>query len=340
MGKHRKLFTIFLMIGLSAIFLFLGFSNNSIVRTETIQKIGSFPSEDAAPASVFLNGSLYMDKDSAGNIYISNSKEGNIYCFDSDGDYSSTIGRKGQGPGELSYPTNILVTDELVIVQDIGNHKMQIFNKAGKALASFKLYKTYENIVLNKEKMIIYAAPMLGNPKENLVDVLDLDGKMLKSFGSPIEYEHKWATLNSVRLALMDNGELILGFALLPIIRRYSPEGRLLAEHRIDYEPSVEKGKENLARYRKSLAKRTNPAFYMIINCLRVERDRMFLLSTSPGVTVLGYDNALSLKKAYTGIIEEDYFANDFIIKEAGGQIFFYLLQVLPENIVNIFGRK
>jgi hypothetical protein len=329
-----------MIIALISIFLFLGFSNNRIVRTEKIQEIGSFPSEDAAPASVILYRSLYMDKDQTGNIYISNFKEGNIYCFNSDGDYSSTIGRKGQGPGELLRPTNILVTDELVIVQDIGNHKMQIFNKSGKALASFKLYKTYEDMVLDKEKMIIYAAPMLGNPKENLVDVLNLDGKMLKSFGSPIEYEHKWATLNSAHLALMDNGELILGFAFLPIIRRYSPEGRLLAEHRIDYEPSVEKGKENLARYRKSLAKRTNPAFYMIINCLRVERDRMFLLSTSPGVTVLEYDNALLLKKAYSGIIEADYFANDFIVKEAGGQILFYLLQVLPENIVNIFGQK
>jgi len=101
MGKHQKQFSISLMIGLSFIFHFLGLSSSRIVRTETIQEIGSFPSEDAAPASVFLNRSLYMDKDLAGNIYISNSREGNIYCFNSDGDYSSTIGRKGQGPGEL-----------------------------------------------------------------------------------------------------------------------------------------------------------------------------------------------------------------------------------------------
>jgi hypothetical protein len=176
-----------------------------------------------------------------------------------------------------------------------------------------------------------------GNPKENLLDVLGFDGKVLASFGIPIEYKYKMSTLNSAHVAIMDNGELILGFEFHPIIRRYSPKGKLLAEHRMEYEPAVAKGKENIASYRKSLAKRTNPAFYMITNCLRVDRNRVFILSIHPGITIMEYDSNLRLKNVYVGETEKDFYANDFIINEVGGRLFFYLLQVIPENVVRVY---
>ena len=175
--KLNKLSTMMaVVLGLGSLISFSGSSNNGMVRTEKIQEIGSFPREDPAAASVFLYGSLYMDRDIKGNIYISNSKGANIHCFNSAGDFLATFGRKGRGPGELLYPTNILTTDELIIVQDKGNQKIQIFDKAGKPAGSFKLFKTYNDMVLDRRTKVIYACPMLGDPSEKLVDVLSLDG--------------------------------------------------------------------------------------------------------------------------------------------------------------------
>jgi hypothetical protein len=328
------------ILGLISLSSFPGLSNTGSVRTEKIQELGSFPSEDLAAASVLLYGSLFMDRDIHGNIYISNSKGGNIHCFNSAGDFLSTFGRKGHGPGELSYPTNIMTTDELIIVQDIGNRKIQIFDKAGKPTGSFKLFKTYEDMVLDRRKKIIYASLMLTDASKNLVDVLSFDGKMLNSFGIPLDYKFKRGTMNTSRLALMESGDLILGFAFLPIIRRYSADGRLIAERRLHYEGFITKGRENDRSYRKSLANGTNPSFHMITSALQEEQGRIYVLSCSPGITILEYDDTFSLIKAYVGLDDQEIFINDFAVDQLGGQIRFYALQVMPENIVNIFGQK
>ena len=330
-----------MILGLGSLISFSGSSNAGMVRTEKIQEIGSFPSKDLVAASVFLYGSLYMDRDITGNIYISNSKGGNIHCFNSAGDFLATFGRKGQGPGELLYPTNILTTDELIIVQDQGNHKIQIFDKAGKPTGSFKLFKTYRDMVLDRRTKVIYACPMLGDPSENLVDVLSLNGKLLNSFGTPLDFKYKWGTMNAGVLTFTESGELIFGFAFLPIIRRYSTDGRLIAEHRLDYEGFTAKGKENDRSYRRSLANGTNPSFSMITSALHAEQSRIYVLSCSPGITILEYDDKLSLIKAYVGLDDhQEFFVNDFAIDQRGGHIRFYALQVMPENIVNIFGQK
>ena len=67
-----------------------------------------------------------------GNIYVSDSGNYRVQCFDKNGNYLLTIGRKGQGPGEFSYPFELQIDDETgkIYVND-GSRKIKIFDRKG-----------------------------------------------------------------------------------------------------------------------------------------------------------------------------------------------------------------
>jgi len=44
------------------------------------------------------------------NIYILDFKEAHIKAFNKDGEYLTTIGKRGQGPGEIQRPVNLVIT--------------------------------------------------------------------------------------------------------------------------------------------------------------------------------------------------------------------------------------
>jgi hypothetical protein len=70
--------------------------------------------------------------DSEGCIYALDGKDCQIKVFDSAGHFLRTIGKKGQGPGEFSTPSRIILTptDE-VVAFDAGNRRLSFFKKDG-----------------------------------------------------------------------------------------------------------------------------------------------------------------------------------------------------------------
>jgi hypothetical protein len=74
------------------------------------------------------------------NIYVLDRKEARIVVFNKAGGYLRTIGRKGQGPGEMQNPQNIYVTprDE-ILVNDRGARCLHFFGRDGKHLRSQSL---------------------------------------------------------------------------------------------------------------------------------------------------------------------------------------------------------
>jgi len=79
--------------------------------------------------------------DDAGMIYVLDTKSAHIKVFDTSGKYLRTIGRKGQGPGELERPMTLSInrtTGELAVHQ--GSRRMSFFKTDGTFLRhlSFK----------------------------------------------------------------------------------------------------------------------------------------------------------------------------------------------------------
>jgi hypothetical protein len=77
---------------------------------------------------------VLMDVDSEGNIYVSTQRSSTHFIFklDRTGKLLTSFGRKGQGPGELQFPTfeRFSPREELFVV-DHGRRKVVIFSKAG-----------------------------------------------------------------------------------------------------------------------------------------------------------------------------------------------------------------
>lgn len=66
------------------------------------------------------------------NIYVLDLKEGHIKVFNKKGVYQKTIGRRGQGPGELQGPLSIQITSENEIwVHNLTNSRILYFSRQG-----------------------------------------------------------------------------------------------------------------------------------------------------------------------------------------------------------------
>jgi len=99
-----------------------------------------------------------MDADSSGNIYVLDSEDVNIKVYDPKGSFLKVIGRKGQGPGQLSNPVDIYVDDkDLLYVCDSGNNRISICNGQGDFVSSinFKEYSAGKIIGINPQGGII-----------------------------------------------------------------------------------------------------------------------------------------------------------------------------------------
>lgn len=151
------------------------------------------------------------------------------------------FGRIGSGPGQLLHPGYIDVArDGTIYVNDGGNERIVKFTSAGAYLGEFQV-ASYEGMAVGAENELF-----LGQPQEdNLVTVYSSSGKKLRSFGQLKKFSeihgaafadndalYKTA-LNQVRLSTDKDGNLYVSFMLIPLIQKYSPQGKLLFEQKL-----------------------------------------------------------------------------------------------------------
>ena len=71
-----------------------------------------------------------------GDIYVGSS-DGCIYVFDQTGQQKNTIGRRGSGDGQFSFPSGISIKGDVLYVADTDNHRVQKLTSSGKFLHKF-----------------------------------------------------------------------------------------------------------------------------------------------------------------------------------------------------------
>ena len=75
---------------------------------------------------------ILMDVDDYGNMYVLDAAASNIRVFDQEGNYKQTIGRKGQGPGEMLSPRSIQITPQNeIMIYDFGNRRFSFYSLDG-----------------------------------------------------------------------------------------------------------------------------------------------------------------------------------------------------------------
>lgn len=91
------------------------------------------PSSDKGGRYSFFSGGV--EADSKGNIFVLDGYDAKVLKFDPAGNYLTSIGGKGQGPGEFQAPTRIIIDgQDRLYVQDIVRMALFVFSADGKFL--------------------------------------------------------------------------------------------------------------------------------------------------------------------------------------------------------------
>ncbi len=92
--------------------------------------VGQSDNPDEALSEV---GTIVVDKE--GNIFALDSKEKKVKVFDSRGKYLRSIGKPGQGPGEVDMPSGIqMTTGGELVIEDAGTRRFSFFKPSGEFL--------------------------------------------------------------------------------------------------------------------------------------------------------------------------------------------------------------
>jgi hypothetical protein len=199
--------------------------------------------EHSTYGRIFQNLALDpYDVDSHNGLYYVTDRTRNcIVVINERFEIQRTISGIGSAPGRLFRPGYIDVSkDGLIYVQDGGNERIQSFAADGSYLGGFGT-KPYMGMAagLNGE---IY----LGQPENGaLVSVYSRDGKHLRSIGKLKTYselmgqefqdldEQYNQAANRVRLFVDHEGSVLVSFMLAPLLQKYSPDGKLIFESRL-----------------------------------------------------------------------------------------------------------
>jgi hypothetical protein len=93
-------------------------------------KIGDSEAEEEMIAQV-----TFFVVDENETIYALDMKSNNIKVFDSNGTFVRIISKQGQGPGEINFPSGLLITSENeLLVEDAGNRRLAYFTLEGEFL--------------------------------------------------------------------------------------------------------------------------------------------------------------------------------------------------------------
>ena len=107
----------------------------SKLRLEEEMTIG----EGDDPEKSFSEVSVFEVNDN-GYIYALDFKDRKVKVFDDSGTYVQSIGKKGQGPGELNMPAGMLISQENeLIIEDTLNRRLVFFTLEGEFIKNISL---------------------------------------------------------------------------------------------------------------------------------------------------------------------------------------------------------
>jgi hypothetical protein len=189
--------------------------------------------EDADP---FLMIS-YLAVDDEENIYVSDTRACQIRVFDKNGAPLRTIGSKGEGPGELMFPTSfqILPQDEIAIQARVSLH---FFSLQGKFLKRLNTSAIRAPTVNSKGNIIALDSIRLDSEKENnrILKMFDSQLNPILALAiSPLEtrmpkvyyWEMRWS-YNPIVWHITKENNIIWGDRRQYDIFFLSPEGKLV----------------------------------------------------------------------------------------------------------------
>jgi hypothetical protein len=150
------------------------------IKIEELKFVRTLPAEGE---DVFFKNIPFIAVDDFGNIYAVDNLRHTIYKLDKNGKLIMEIGRKGQGPGDLSYPRYISIYNNRIFTVD--NIGISIFDLNGKFINRFRKFYRIFSIAVYKNTVLLASVST-----KNLITVFDYKGKKLNSFGKKYDVDY------------------------------------------------------------------------------------------------------------------------------------------------------
>jgi len=282
---------------------------------------------------------IKLTKDPEGNIYASDEGNSAVYKFDAWGEFQLQIGQSGKGRGSLRTPSDLWAASDCLIIHDTERGRLEFMDFQGNSIRSQKIADFTD--MVSDEKGRLYVAHHVQDEYSPLVKVYSPDGRKA-AFGKPLCFHHSMQVLNSRSLALSEKGDLYVAFTYFPIVRKYSTEGKLLAEYRIESSVMMAKENYNLKKVGESIVHKVRRVGYRAgVIAMRAFGNKIYLLSHVPRLEITEMDDDGSITATYWIDFQEVYETNDFVIREINGEKKFYVSHSSPPKYgIDVFGEK
>lgn len=189
--------------------------------------------------------------DNRGNIHILDAGNHKVKIYDKEGTYLRAFGRKGSGPGEFIGATRLEVFPEgNILINDLATNAVTIFDRSGHFIRriSHEGLSPIQILALRSGEIAVFSVRRFDTEHIRemppLVSILDQNGSILRTFGSPRYYEDPptnfWC--NSASIAGDDADNIYINFESQNRIEKFSSEGELLfkADRLLGYAETME----------------------------------------------------------------------------------------------------
>ncbi len=223
------------------------------VRLEPVRVIGDADTDDENLAFNMPND---LAEDSRGNIYIADSSNARIQKFSKEGRFVSSLGRKGQGPGEFASIRALAVdATDRVVAFDASQRRLTILTAEGREVRTIRFLKgNISGLRLMKDGAFLAGVPLSSSPREGVVSptvllkVIDDQETVRAEFGQPVDFGEPVTNQvgNSISYAVGTDGCPVAAFIYQNRIEKYGTDGRVIwsADRPLNFDTKViEKGK-------------------------------------------------------------------------------------------------
>jgi len=191
-------------------------------------------------------------------IYVLDTKEAHVKVFDKNGDYVKTVGRKGQGPGEMSLPFSVCITSQNeIMVQDLNNRRIMFYSLDGnfiKSLSTANILIVGSNI---DSKGNIIGIVSTRGPEKQIIELKKFDSNLnylysLISFSLPSGSSTFNPFMPELCWAVSKDDSVICGYPEKYELKVYNSEGNVIKRVVKDSMP-VKITQEEIEEKKKSL---------------------------------------------------------------------------------------
>ena len=183
-----------------------------------------------------------IEVDESGRIYILDYDEAHVYIFDSEGNYLKTIGKKGQGPGELNMPFSLKITNEKELAVESFRRGINFYSLEGDFLRELPTAKVGAVRINIDSKANVLATVIVRDENDPRYEVIKFDPDLnkLHSLGSSPLPSARSEGFNpfggTIMYATRSDDHVICGTPQLYELSVYNPQGDIVMKISKEYD--------------------------------------------------------------------------------------------------------